>query len=360
MKILHVISSLEIGGAQRLLSELLPLLKEKGKNVSLLLLCEVDSDFEHIIRKSGIEIISLNVSNFYSPFIIFKLLKYFKQYDIIHAHLFPTLYWVAFAAKLTSKPIVYTEHSTSNRRRGKTYWRPIEKFIYDVYKKIISISPQTQSNLKLWLSARSDDSKFIVIENGVNLDDYKNASKLDEITGLPGKNKIVLMVSRFNKSKDQETVIRCIPLVKDKSVHFVFVGDGPNRSFCENLVVSLNITSRVHFLGVRSDIPQLVARSYFGIQSSNWEGFGLTSVEFMAGRKPIIASNVDGLKQVVESAGFLFEAGDEKELSFLIDILLENKEVYRNVSQKCFERSKKYDINTMADRYIQLYNNIFN
>ena len=73
MKILHVISSLEVGGAQRLLSDFLPLLNKKGKNISLLVFNEVYSDFECTIRESGIKIITLSFSNFYSPLIIFKL-----------------------------------------------------------------------------------------------------------------------------------------------------------------------------------------------------------------------------------------------------------------------------------------------
>lgn len=65
--------------------------------------------------------------------------------------------------------LVYTEHSTHNRRRDKVWFEPIEYYIYSKYDRLISISQQTQDNLMEWLKAKKDDKRFLVIENGVNL-----------------------------------------------------------------------------------------------------------------------------------------------------------------------------------------------
>lgn len=119
------------------------------------------------------------------------------------------------------------------------------------------------------------------------------------------------MVARFAPSKDQATIIRAL-LLLDKDVRVRFVGDGETRPECERLAKELGVEDRVDFMGMQSKIPQLIAESYIGIQSSNWEGFGLTAVEMMACGKPVIATNVDGLKQVVEGTGLLFPVGDEK------------------------------------------------
>ena len=88
MKILHVITSLEFGGAQRLLSDLLPL-QVKTENVSLLVYERVDNYFERKIVGAGVKILTLNEHNFHNPSVIIKMRKIFKDYDVVHSHLFP-------------------------------------------------------------------------------------------------------------------------------------------------------------------------------------------------------------------------------------------------------------------------------
>jgi len=344
MKILHVIASMEIGGAQRLLADLLPR-QAVAEDVTLLVYKRVNNDFEKIIEEAGVKIISLEKRNFYSPSIIFRLRKIFIHYELIHIHLFPSIYWASLAARGLNIKLVYTEHSTSNSRRYKRYFRPIERFMYGRYDKIISISQQTQDALISWLGQK--DNRFVVVNNGV--DTYKFS-----FVKIPIIPKSLIMVSRFVASKDQETVIRAMPYV-DKEVTLRFVGDGENRSHCEEVAKELGLSDRVKFLGSRSDVPELVASSYIGIQSSNWEGFGLTAVELMAAGKPVIVSNVDGLKQVVEGAGLVFNRGDSKDLARKISHLLSDVNYFNYVSENCSIRALKYDISAMADQYNDIY-----
>lgn len=350
MRILHVIPSLEIGGAQRLIVDLLPILYKKNKDTSLLVFNKINSPLEQIIEHAGINFINLGISSYKNPIIIFKLFKIIRQYDIIHAHLFPTLYWVAFASIFTHNKIVYTEHSTKNKRRTIKLLRPIEICIYNLYSKIISISKQTQDNLTTWL--KKEGRQFIVIENGINLQRYKSENTYNT---SPHKN--LIMISRFAKSKDHETVIKSLQHI-DQSINLILVGEGETLEHCKNLVSKLKLNNRISFLGSRTDIPQLIANSYIGIQSSHWEGFGLTAVEIMASNKPIIASDVNGLKQVVDGAGLLFKCGNEIELAKHINSLLEDKEYYDLITHKCFLRSQKYSIENMANKYYELYKEI--
>lgn len=347
MRILHVISSLEIGGAQRLLVDLLPLQTTIGK-VDLLVYERVNNDFEKTIEQAGIRIMCLNECNFYNPCIAINLRKIFKKYDLVHAHLFPTIYWASLAARGLNVKLVYTEHSTSNSRRNKWYFRLIERFMYVRYDKIISISQQTQEALTSWL--KQHDERFVVINNGIDTKKFASVKKSVNPKSL-------IMVSRFAPAKDQETVIRAMTLL-DKDVTLYFVGDGDNKLHCEILARELNVTDRVKFLGSRSDVAELISSSYIGIQSSNWEGFGLTAVEIMACGKPIIASGVDGLKQIVEGAGLIFKKGDEKDLANRINLLLNNKDYYESISQKCEERASLFDIKVMDNKYKQIYNEL--
>ena len=347
MKILHVITSLEFGGAQRLLSDLLPL-QVKTEHVSLLVYERVDNYFERKIVGAGVKILTLNEHNFYNPSVIIKMRKIFKDYDVVHSHLFPTIWWASLAARGLHVKMVYTEHSTSNSRRRKWYLRPIEQFMYDRYDKIISISKQTQDALCSWL--KSKDERFVVICNGVDIARFASVKR----SIIP---KSLIMVSRFASSKDQETVIKAMKQI-DTEATLRFVGDGENLEHCKRVAEELGLSDRVKFLGVRSDVAELVAESYIGIQSSNWEGFGLTAVEIMACGKPIIGTDVDGLKQVIEGSGETFHVGNYNELAVRVNYFLNNKDHYSMASKKCKERANMYDISVMANGYLRVYKEI--
>ena len=146
--------------------------------------------------------------------------------------------------------------------------------------------------------------------------------------------------------------------------HFklILVGEGPLRNECELLVNVLGLEERVFFLGNRNDVESILKTADLSILSSKWEGFGLVAVEGMATGKPVIASNVTGLSEVVEGAGLLFEKGNELQLANIIKCLLlsENLNYYNEISQKCKIRAQQFDINTMVSKSISLYNNLMN
>lgn len=344
MKVLHVISSLEIGGAQRLLSDLLPIQKQQGLDVELLLNVRVGNEFTRKIQDAGIRISSLDIP-VYSVTNISRLRNLIKRYDVVHVHLFPSIYWVAIAAIGLKVKLVYTEHSTSNRRREKNCFRPIEKYIYRQYDRIISISQQVQEALQGWL--QSKDNRFVVINNGVDVNRFA-------LLRRPIIPKSLIMVSRFVASKDQETLIRAMKFV-DAGAVLRLVGDGENLEYCKTIAEEVGVSDRVEFLGARSDIAELIAESCVGIQSSNWEGFGLTAVEIMAAGKPVIVSDVEGLRQVVEGAGIIFNRGNVEELANRISHLLADDEYYKNVAHACQQRALVYDISVMAESYKSVY-----
>ena len=350
MRVLHVISSLEIGGAQRLLSDLLPLQKMMGVDVSLLVLKAEDSDFTRKVLDAGVPIISLNATTFRNPLLAIKLRGVIKNFNIVHAHLVHALYLCSIAARCLDVKLVYTEHSTSNNRRGKSFMRPIEKWIYGRYEKLISISEQTQTALQGWL--QSSDKRFVVIHNGVDTEAFSSIRQKK----IPNS---LIMVSRFASSKDQETVIRAMKMLNE-DVTVRFVGDGEKLEHCKQMARDCGVENRVSFLGARSDVSNLVAESYIGIQSSNWEGFGLTVVEMMAAGLPVIATDVDGLKQVVEGAGVLFPVGDEVALAHQVNHILNDKIFYDSLSEASKKRAEKYDISMTAQQYVNCYKQICN
>lgn len=354
MKILHITASLETGGAQKLIHDLAIIQKKQGKDVTILVYFRCRSMLEMELETLGIRIISLECKNIRSIKVLLKTHRILKYYDIVHVHLFPSLYQLALASIGSTTPMVYTEHSTYNRRREKRFLRPIEKFVYSRYSKVVAISEQTREALLKWLRPKNS-TKFQTIPNGVDTERYTKA-KTESVERIYGRSGIpILMVSRFVPAKDQSTLIRAIRYIKNPDAFVAFAGDGEKIGEMKRLAMESEVGHRCVFLGNRDDVPELIKAAAIGVQSSHWEGFGLTAAEFMAAGKPVVASSVEGLKQVVEGAGELFPAGDEKTLAEKLNRLLSDANHYKTMAETCQRRSQKYDISAMALQYKKLY-----
>ena len=352
MKITHVIPNLEVGGAQRLIENLIPYFN-KGNEIEVIVFQKTDSEIESNLEKLGIRIVYLDIS-FRSPKAILKLRKYFKNTDIVHLHLFPVQYYSIIANIGINKPLIFTEHSTYNKRRKYKFLSYVEKVVYGKIDKIVSISKGVQANLTNWLREKENSGRFIIVENGVKPPVIKSKTKSDEyLFGREGK--ALIMISRFSDSKDQDTVVKSLKYIKDKDVFLVLVGDGYRKQEVEDLVAKESLTNRVVFLGTRNDIYDLISESFIGIQSSNWEGFGLSVIEMMVGGLPVVASDIEGLRDVVEEAGILFEKGNEKDLADKINKLLTNEQQYQLVKGQCKQRGEEYLIEKTASKYLDLY-----
>ena len=162
------------------------------------------------------------------------------------------------------------------------------------------------------------------------------------------------MVAGFRYQKDQETLIRAFNILPE-DYELWLIGDGERRSIIEQCIKDNKLEDRVLLLGIRSDIPSILKSVDVVVQSSHWEGFGLAAVEGMAAGKPVIASDVEGLAQVVEGAGILFPLGDDKKLADIIKQLIGDQTYYQQVAARCWERAQMFDIQKMVDAYNEVY-----
>lgn len=355
MKLLHVINDLNIGGAQKLVHDLLLIQNtDPDIQVSCFVFRQTGSELERNLISNGIQIISANSSPWKAK-ALRKLRHSMKSNDIVHAHLFPSNYITSLMKVNTNVKLVFTEHSTHNRRRDHKLLRPTEQFIYRGFDKIACISPATADNLSAWIGPHIAKCRIEIIENGIEMTRFTNAPYSDPKALFGRSGTPIIMISRFTASKDHPTLIRALKHIEDPNVFVVFIGDGERRNEIEDLVRNYDLQERVVFLGTRYDIPKLIKSSTIGIQSSNWEGFGLTAVEIMAGGIPIIASEVKGLKEVVEDAGLLFPSGDDSILAECIKSILSDKEVYQQLTLKGMKKAEKYSIKATAAKYKKLY-----
>ncbi|CAH0274498.1 glycosyltransferase [Chryseobacterium sp. WG14] len=360
MRILQVIDCLSIGGAEKNLVEIVPLLVERGFVVDVLLLNGNKTPFYYQLEKLGITKIFSLGDSYYNPKYIFKMIPYLKKYDLVHVHLFPAQYFVVLAKILSFSKIklLFTEHSTGNKRLNNPKLRFAEKFIDKYYSKIICITPQVKNILIEKL--RIDHSKLLVIENGVNLEKIKNAIKYDKLNfGYNQTDVLLIMVAAFRNEKDQDTVIKTMQKLPE-NYKLILVGEGARKEQLKILMNSLHLQERVNFLGIREDVYSLLKMSDIAILSSHWEGFGLAAVEAMAAGIPIIGSNVSGLAEVIGTPDLLFEREDEVDLAKKIEKLITDKIHYLKMQKYALERSKNYDVQIMVSNHYSLYKNLIN
>lgn len=356
MRVLQVINSLHIGGAEKLLVESVPLYQQQNIEMDVLVLQDIKTPFYEILEKqSQGRIIGLTSKSVYNPFLILKIVPYLKLYDVIHIHLFPALYWVVIAKLLAFSKIklVYTEHNTHNKRRGHFIFKVIDSFIYSKLDSIIAITKGVEAELVRHLITSKEVS---IVNNGINLESF-TIKKADFFSYFPENTFKIIQVSSFTAQKDQQTLIKSLKYLP-KNVSLLLVGAGPLLDVHKKIVKELHLSERVVFLGNRSDVPQLMNYADVVVLSSHWEGFGLAILEGMASRKPAIVGNIDGVREIVEGYGLLFDQGNAESLAKVIYSILEDSNYYDEISEKCYQRAKAFDINYMVNQYITLYKNL--
>lgn len=357
MKVLQIITSLNTGGAEKLIIDTVPLYQQKGIEMDVVCLLNKKTAFWEELEEKQVKITGLTTGSVYNPFLIFKIIFLLKKYDIIHLHLFPVLYWVVLAKwiSFSKTKLIYTEHSTHNKRREKFIFQTIDRYIYKGLDQIITISPEVENKLKEHLRGKEKDIELI--QNGVDIQKIATAKAYDKADFFDKDCFLLIQVSSFRKAKDQMTLIKALKELPEEVV-LLLVGEGPLKAENEKLVQELNLANRVKFLGLRNDIPSLLHTADISILSSYYEGFGLAIVEGMASNKPVIASDVPGLREIVKDYGLLFQQGNSKELADIVLRLYDDKEYYDEVADKCLNRAKEFHIDKMVNSYINVYENI--
>lgn len=360
MKILQVITSLRIGGAEKLVIDMAPLLQAKGHVVDVFVFDGIETPFLQQLEDNGVCVIRYNHgASMYHPKNILKLRKLISQYDIVHTHNTSCQYYVAIAknlCKCSHVRLVTTEHNTTNRRREMFLFKHFDQWMYRQYDSIVSISDQATINLQ---NAIGTGFEIKTIYNGIDLKRFTGAVALEQDIQLKKETGdfIVSMVAGFREQKDQDTLIKALKYLPERCKLWL-IGDGERKSICEDLVQSLGLSDRVVFAGIRTDIPNILKTSNVIVMSSHWEGLSLSSIEGMSVGKPFIASDVDGLHEIVEGNGILFPHQNEKALAEAILKLMEKPDEAKKVAEKCFEKASQYDISKTVDAYFEVYNQV--
>jgi len=365
IKILQINSSSDIGGGPQVMWDIV----EGLKNELDFLILGPKGKFLEKYHGAGLESRELKNKIFFK--LIEELRKVISQKkpDIVHCHGMRTAFWTRLSAiGLKNRPkIIYTLHGFHIIRKQFFLKWPLiflERILNHWTDIMVCVG---ESDKRLVLRYKTvPKNKIIVIKNGINIKKFEIPK--DEIfrnkreLNLEDKF-VILSAGRLHPQKDFFTLLRALKLIIPviNNAKLIIVGDGPLRQSLEKEVVNLDIVQHVDFLGFREDVPTLINLCDIMILSTRWEGLPLVPLEAGACKKPVIASDIDGVREVVLNGknGFLFQVGSERDLADKISKLYRSKELRIKMGENGYRFvSDNFNKKRMTREYKNLYQSI--
>lgn len=372
MKILHIITSLKLGGAEKFVTDIVEIQRKKGYCVDVLLLCDKKNYFYIKNAVIGVNDLNAKYKNIHS---IARIIKE-GNYNIVHSHLEDSKVWTAFASfldrgmyfkrlfkreKVVKRVYLTTEYNLEKRNEKSILGSFMGKIIYGRYKKIICTSNIIQKNLQKYKYIEKKGKDYLtVIEKGIDLKKFSQAEPLNrESLGFLDEDRVLVMVSKLEQSKNHETLLKAMGLLP-KKYKMLLVGDGSKKESLIQLGKELKVSNRVIFLGNRDDIGNILKTSDIAIQSSHFEEFNLGVVEAMASGIPVIVSDIAELRNTVKESGMTFKNEDPRDLAKKILELDRDNELKKRLISRGKEISMKYCLNSVVESYDALYKELLN
>lgn len=353
-KIVQIISSPKGGGAELLVRELHKIYL--GKNL----------DAHAIYLTGGSEGLGENEAvlgvNPRSPLNIFRIRKILKQLSCnangdltVHAHLtWPFLYVTLASFGLSNIKLIYTEHSTTNKRRNIPLLWMLERLLYSRYNRIICISQGVEKALSNWVGP-AIAQRLVTIPNGSRI------YSLAERPALEGRLPRLVSVGSLSSRKNFGTATRAVARLRDEIESYTIIGEGPERAGLEKIIQSEQLENKVHLLGWSDAIETQLHAADIQLIPSLWEGFGLVAVEGMSTGLPVVASNVDGLREVLGESNPSVALVNQPESidewvsairKSIANIHAQGVDTLANASR---QQAEKFTLDQMAERYLDVY-----
>lgn len=217
-------------------------------------------------------------------------------------------------------------------------------------------------------------NSIVVVHNSINLQGYvfgsKVSSKVQSRLGLKWQGRAIIgMIANFGIQKDQETLIKALAIIKRQipEVLLLLVGDsmvgqGPERKkSLRSMIHRLDLDDNVIFTGQWHPVSEIIGCFDVGILASHWEGFGNVIVEYMAMEKPVVATRVGGIPEIVidGETGFLVEPHGPSEMAKRIIDLLSNSELRNQMGRNGRKRAEKdFSIDRWTEEICQVYRQV--
>lgn len=351
---LHIISSPRGGGAELLVREL------HKYNVSR----NLDA---HVIYFTGSSeglgknetVLGVNPRSFLNIFRVRKILKRLSSgtqgHLTVHLHLtWPFLYVTLASLGLSNIKLFYTEHSTTNKRRNIPLLWILERLLYARFSRIICISQGVEKALSNWVGP-SIAKKLVTIPNGARI--YSLAVRQPLVGRLPR----LVSIGSISTKKNFATAISAIAQLQDEIDTYTIIGEGAERARLEKIIKSLQLEDKVRLLGWSDDIEVHLHAADIQLIPSLWEGFGLVAVEGMSTGLTVVASNVEGLREVLdESNPSVTLVSQPKSVEeWVVAIRKAIADIHsqgaNNLASSSRKQAEKFTLDQMAKRYLEIY-----
>ena len=352
MRVVQIINSFgyRSGGAERLAQDLHVDLLAAGVDAHLVGLEDCET--------AGLtNAVCLGFSSPYKPGAILALRRYLAAMtpkpDIVHAHLFPTSACVAGLKRAGAIrcPVIFTEHSTSNNRRGSAIGAFIDPLIYDQFEKIYCISDGTLENLVTAYPALLEKAEVILNGAHLRFDSFIKRSTADQIK--------VVSVGSLRKAKNYPAALEALELLPENKCTYRIIGDGDLRADLEAKAASMK--TPVRFEGHVTDVSPYLQEADIFLMTSLWEGFGLAAVEGMNAGLPVVASDIAGLREIVGTDGrcaLLVPPEEPRAIANALATLIGDAQKRQDMGDAAFRRAALFDKRLMSEKYIEAYRSI--
>lgn len=332
--------------------------------------CSIDKEVDKSIVDKGCNIFDIPFSR--NPLDI-KNIKAFKtlvklqeenQYDIVHVHTpVAGVYGRLLKRKFPNLKTIYTVHGFHFFKGApKLNWMiyyPIEKIMARYTDIAITINSEDYKR------AKKIGIKEVYKTNGVGLDlSYYNKNLYNKLEcrkkfNLKEDDFVIVMIAEVNKNKNHIQMIKSVEeLVKKyKNVKVLCAGDGPLQNEIKNEIKNRNLCNVIQMLGFRRDINEIISCSDVGILMSYREGLPRNIMELMAFGKPIIGTNIRGIRDLIVEGenGYLVEVGDYIKTYYTLATLINDKKLLKKMSENALGKVNKYSIESIVEVLMKIY-----
>jgi glycosyltransferase involved in cell wall biosynthesis len=355
IKIVCIINSLALGGAEKLLLELIQKIDKDRFDISV---CTVNGAGPLLLEfeKLGITLKIFQKKAKLDLGVIWQIYGFLKEIkpDIVHTHLFAGDTWGRIAAFLARVPVIIsTEH---NINFDENWLKKIIKLILSWFTdKIIVVSRGVKDySIKV---EKINPQKLEVIYNGIDLNKFGFRGYKPIETG---RNINAVIVARLEKQKGHEYLLGAMPVIIKKYPNFVLniVGTGFLLNDLKVQATNLGIINKIVFWEQQQDIEKILSKMDLFILPSVWEGLGIAIIEAQAVGLPVLASNIGGIKELIENeiTGLLFEPQSSEAIFKSIDDLLSTPELAKKLVENAYQQvQEKFTIEKMVKNYSDLY-----
>jgi glycosyltransferase involved in cell wall biosynthesis len=359
--VLHV---MQVAGAEMLVAETI---RRLGSHIEPTVLClDAVGPLGEQLRSEGVHVVDLHRRPGRDWRVAWRMAReiHRRRIEVLHAHQYTPFFYAALARVLSlGRPrLIFTEHGRHYPDIVLSKRRIVNRLVFDRLANAVNaccgFSADSLSRFDGFAARRIE-----VIENGVELSRYHrkpDKEALRKQLGLAPDRLYVANVARFHPVKDQAMLLRAFAGVASQrvDVDLLLVGDGPLRGELETLTAELNLRERVRFLGIRSDVPEiLTAVDVFALTSVS-EAASLTLLEAMASGLPVVVTAVGGNPEIVreDREGLLVPRGDVSATTAALLRLLNDSEAAARMGAAGRARvEERYHLDRTVSTYYQLY-----